>query len=158
MNAYENAVSVVEKLKANGMTIAFAESCTGGLAAAKLIDVPAASSVLGVSFVTYASEAKVEYLGVSESTIECYNVVSEEVAREMALGVARRASSNVGVGITGLAGPTGGDEIRPVGTVCFGIAVNGEVTTFKMCFGNIGRNEVRAASVEFIFEKLNELL
>lgn len=150
--------SVVSKLIRNGMHISFAESCTGGLCSGALVSVADASKVLDVSFVTYANEAKMRFLGVKAATIREYGVVSEEVAREMAAGVAQTAQSEVGVGVTGIAGPSGGTAKKPVGMVCFGISVNGSVQTFTTYFGEIGRNQVRQKSVEFVFEKLDELL
>lgn len=149
---------VVQKLIDHNYRISFAESCTGGLAAATLVSVSDASKVFDVSFVTYANEAKMKYLGVTEETIQSKGVVSEEVAKEMALGVAKEAGSDVGIGITGIAGPTGGTKNKPVGMVCFGINVKGKVFTYTKLFGSIGRNEVRQASVDFVYEKLNELL
>ncbi|MBE6742063.1 MAG: CinA family protein, partial [Ruminococcaceae bacterium] len=110
------------------------------------------------SFVTYANEAKTELLGVSEETINSFGVVSEEVAGEMAQGVAKRANSEIGVGITGVAGPTGGTAKKPVGMVCFGFCINGKTKTFTKLFGEIGRNEVRSASVNFVFQTLMDLL
>ncbi|MBO4862798.1 MAG: CinA family protein [Eubacterium sp.] len=149
---------LVRKLKEKGYHITFAESCTAGLAASRLVNVPDASSVLDVSFVTYADEAKIKYLGVDPETIKEYGVVSEEVAREMCSGAAKAMSAEVGVGITGIAGPTGGTEKKPVGMVCFGFYINGEVKTFTRLFGNIGRNEVRAASVDFVYSELIKIL
>ena len=149
---------VVSKLINKGYSIAFAESCTAGLCAAKLVDVADASKVLKVSFVTYSNEAKMKYLDVKKEDIDAFDVVSEVVAKEMALGVAKEAGSNVGVGVTGVAGPTGGTDEIPVGTVCFGFYINGEIHTFTKQFGNLGRNNVREKSVQFIFEELLELL
>ena len=149
---------VVEKLIEKGYHISFAESCTGGLATGALVGVADASKVLDVSFVTYANEAKMRYLNVQESTIEAYGVVSEAIAYEMAQGVAKEAGSQVGVGITGVAGPTGGTKEKPIGMVCFGFFVNGETYTYTKRFGDIGRNEVRAKSVSFVYETLNELI
>lgn len=149
---------VVEKLLQKKYTISFAESCTGGLCCGTLVNVTNASQVLNVSFVTYANEAKMEFLGVQPDTILSNGVVSEEVAFEMAKGVASTAKSNIGVGITGVAGPGGGTEKKPVGMVCFGFNINGEITTFTQQFGEIGRNQVRKSSVEFVFFKLLELL
>lgn len=146
---------VVDKLIQKNYHISFAESCTGGMATAALVSIADASKVLDVSFVTYANEAKMKYLGVKDETIEQFGVVSEEVARQMAEGVAKEAGSEVGVGITGVAGPGGGTKDKPVGMVCFGFYINGEVTTYTMQFGQIGRNEVRAKSVEFVYETLN---
>lgn len=149
---------VVKQLIAKGYHISFAESCTGGLAAAQLVSVADASKVLAVSFVTYANEAKTKYLGVQEATIETYGVVSEEVAYQMAEGVAKEAGSEIGVGITGVAGPSGGTEQKPVGMVCFGFYINGEVYTDTQLFGNPGRNEVRRNSVEHVYKRLLEFL
>ena len=149
---------VVNKLIDRGFRISFAESCTGGLCCGTLVNVSNASKVLDMSFVTYANEAKVELINVSPETIESYGVVSEQVAGEMCKGVAQKAYSEVGVGITGVAGPTGGTAKKPVGMVCFGFYVLGNVITRTMQFGNIGRNEVRAKSVYFVFNTLAELL
>ena len=149
---------VVSKLINKGYSIAFAESCTAGLCAAKLVDIADASKVLEVSFVTYSNEAKMKYLDVKKEDIDAFDVVSEVVAKEMALGVAKEAGSNVGVGVTGVAGPTGGTDEIPVGTVCFGFYINGSVTTATVHFGNIGRNNVRKEACDYVFERLNELL
>ena len=149
---------LVDLLIEKGYHISFAESCTGGLCCGTLVNIANASKVLDVSFTTYANEAKMQFLGVSESTINEYGVVSEEVAREMALGVAKTAKSEVGVGVTGVAGPTGGTEKKPVGMVCFGFSVNGKVKTFTQYFGEIGRNRVRSASVDFVFKTLTDIL
>lgn len=149
---------VVNKLIDRGFRISFAESCTGGLCCGTLVNVSNASKVLDMSFVTYANEAKVELINVNPETIDAYGVVSEQVAGEMCIGVAEKAHSEVGVGITGVAGPTGGTAKKPVGMVCFGFYVLGNVTTRTMQFGNIGRNEVRAKSVDFVFNTLAELL
>ena len=155
---YDLAATVVEKLSAANKTISFAESCTGGLVAAKLVDVPSASSVFNASVVTYANEAKVDYLGVLESTIEEFGVVSEPVAGQMAAGVAKRNHAQVGVGVSGIAGPTGGSSEKPVGMVCFGFSFDGDIWTATQYFGDIGRNEVRRKSVEFVYRVLAEKL
>ena len=149
---------IVEKLIKKGFHISFAESCTGGMAAAALVDVADASKVFDISFVTYANEAKVKYLGVKEETIVTRGVVSEEVACQMAEGVAKEASSDIGVGITGVAGPSGGTEKKPVGMVCFGFYIAGTIYTSTQLFGNIGRNNVRKKSVEYVYERLDQLI
>jgi PncC family amidohydrolase len=149
---------VVDKLIEKGYHISFAESCTGGLCCGTLVNVTNASKVLDMSFVTYANEAKIKLLGVKADTILSNGVVSEEVAYEMAQGVANVADSEVGIGITGVAGPGGGTAKKPVGMVCFGFNVNGDIRTYTKQFGEIGRNQVRKSSVEFVFEKLLELL
>lgn len=140
---------LVNKLIENNWHIACAESCTGGLIASRIVNVANASKVLDVSFVTYANEAKMKYLGVSESTILQHGVVSEPVVAEMAAGVAREAGSEVGISVSGIAGPTGGTDKKPVGMVCFGFYINGRITTKTMQFGNPGRNEVRHLSTEY---------
>ena len=149
---------VVNKLIEKGYKISFAESCTGGLCCSALVGVADASRVLDVSFTTYANEAKMKFLGVKPETILEYGVVSEEVAREMCIGVAQAAGSQVGVGVTGVAGPGGGTPKKPVGMVCFGFNINGKVKTFTKQFGELGRNEVRKASVEFVFKSLLDFL
>ena len=149
---------LVERLIELNYKISFAESCTGGLCCGTLVNVTNASKVLDMSFVTYANEAKIQLLGVKADTILANGVVSEEVACEMAQGVARTADCQVGVGITGVAGPGGGTEKKPVGMVCFGFCISGHTTTYTMQFGEIGRNQVRKSSVEFVFETLLELL
>ena len=149
---------LVEKLIELGYHITFAESCTAGLAAARLVNVPDASKVLDVSFVTYADQAKEKYLGVKHETILAHGVVSPEVAGEMAEGAAKAMGAEVGAGISGIAGPSGGTAEKPVGMVCFGIYVNGKIETFTEFFGDIGRNNVREKSVLFIYEKLIEIL
>ncbi|MGN0521396.1 MAG: CinA family protein [Eubacterium sp.] len=149
---------LVDRLLEKKYHISFAESCTGGLCCGNLVNVTNASKVLDVSFVTYANEAKMKFLGVSPDAILKYGVVSEEVAYEMAQGAANAAQSEVGVGITGVAGPGGGTAKKPVGMVCFGFCVNGKTETYTMQFGEIGRNQVRKSSVEFVFQKLIEIL
>ncbi len=152
------AEKTVKLLIEKGWKIAFAESCTGGLATARLVEVPDASRVLDAGIVTYANEAKVKYLGVLPETIAQNGVVSEEVAGQMAAGVARGNGAQVGVGVSGIAGPGGGTREKPVGLVCFGFYVDGAVVTRTVQFGDIGRNAVREASVEFVYRTLEEEL
>ena len=148
---------LVKRLTERGAHIAFAESCTGGLAAARLINVPSASNVINESFITYSNAAKVKYLHVRQQTIDTCGVVSEEVAGEMARGAAQTGLCEIGVGISGIAGPSGGTDKKPVGMVCFGFFVNGVVCTDTQYFGTVGRNEVRRLSVEFVYDRLLEL-
>lgn len=150
---YENE-QTVELLKKKNWHISFAESCTGGLCCARLVDVPSASYVLCASFVTYAESAKMKLVSVKEKTLQDHGVVSEEVAGEMAEGAAKAARCEVGVGISGVAGPSGGSKETPVGTVCFGFSINGCVKTFTKHFGNLGRSAVREAAVCFVFQEL----
>ncbi|MBR4241030.1 MAG: CinA family protein [Eubacterium sp.] len=149
---------LVDLLIKKNYHISFAESCTGGLCAATLVNVANASKVFDMSFVTYANEAKINLLGVSEETIKKHGVVSEEVAREMAQGVAEKAKSEIGVGVSGIAGPSGGTAEKPVGMVCFGFCINGKTITATKQFGEIGRNEVRNSSVRFVYQTLINLI
>ena len=157
VSAVSDEERIVQILLSKQWHIAFAESCTGGMAVSRIVSVPNASRVLDVSFVTYAPEAKTRYLGVSPETIASYDVVSEPVAAEMAKGVAERADAQVGVSITGYAGPGGTDRI-PAGTVCFGFFIHGTVTTRTAAFGDLGRNVVRRCAVDFALHHLAGLL
>ena len=152
------AEKLVSILSEKGWHISFAESCTGGLAAAGIVDVAGSSAVLNASFVTYANEAKIRFLGVSPDTIAAHGVVSEPVAGEMARGAASAGKAQIGVGISGIAGPTGGTPTKPVGMVCFGFCVEGKVVTFTRQFGSLGRSEVRDAAVDFVYDTLLTLL
>ena len=152
------AALIVDILTEKKWTISFAESCTAGLAAAHLVDIPSASNVFNSSFVTYSNEAKEKYLGVSAETIAQKGVVSEEVAVQMAVGTARANGAQVGVGITGIAGPTGGTETKPVGMVCFGFTIDGRTMSATKQFGEIGRDAVRIASVEYVYAFLSTML
>ena len=149
---------VLRLLAEKGYTISFAESCTGGLAAARLVDQPSASGVFEESFITYSNEAKIRRLGVSPDTIARFGVVSEEVAAQMASGAAKVAGAQIGVGITGIAGPTGATPGKPIGMVCFGFYRAGKTETATMRFGEIGRRAVREKSVDFVFEYLAKFL
>ncbi len=149
---------VVNKLIERGYRISFAESCTGGLCCGTLVNVPNASGVLDESYVTYANESKIKLVGVNAETIDSYGVVSEQVAREMAVGASKASGAEVGVGITGVAGPSGGTDKKPVGMVCFGFSINNKVISYTVQFGNLGRNTVRSKSVKFTLETLLDLL
>ena len=120
-----------------------------GKMAARIVDVPDASKVLNASIVTYANEAKMKYANVSKDTLKQYGAVSENTAREMAEGVAKANNADVAAGISGIAGPTGGTEDKPVGMVCFGFYISD-----TKHFGNIGRNNVRDESVEYVLDVL----
>ncbi len=134
--------------------ISFAESCTGGKMAGAIVDVADASKVLDASFVTYSNEAKMKYVHVSEETLERYGAVSRQTAKEMAEGAALANGADIGVGITGIAGPGGGTKEKPVGTVCFGYCIQGHTETETVHFGDLGRNTVREKSVEHVLDML----
>ncbi|MCB2311283.1 competence/damage-inducible protein A [Clostridium tagluense] len=124
------------------LTIATAESCTGGMVAAKLINYPGISSVFMDGVVTYSNEAKINRLGVSIETLDTYGAVSSEVAAEMAQGIAKTAGTNIGISTTGIAGPDGGSIEKPVGLVYVGLSINGEVKT-KMLKLSGDRQKIR---------------
>ena len=122
---------VVRSLAAAGKILTTVESCTGGLVANRITNVPGSSSVFTHGFVTYSNGAKAQLIGVSEETLAAHGVVSEEVAGEMASGARKVSGADIAVSITGIAGPDGGTEEKPVGTVCFGIATAGGVATYR---------------------------
>lgn len=137
------AKAVLDAAHAQGLMIATAESCTGGLVAAALTDIPGSSSVVDRGFVTYSNEAKIDMLGVSPETLAAHGAVSEEVAREMAEGALARSRAALAVSVTGIAGP-GGSQHKPEGRVCFGLARKGAATiTETVEFGALGRHRVR---------------
>jgi nicotinamide-nucleotide amidase len=145
------AADVIAALKRRGWTIATAESCTGGLIAAALTEVPGASAVVDRGYVTYSNAAKTEMLGVRPATLAAHGAVSEPVAAEMAAGARDRSGAQVAVAVTGIAGP-GGSEHKPEGRVCFGLAQGAGVRTETRDFGALGRSAVRAAAVAHALE------
>lgn len=142
------AEAVVRRAAERGATVATAESCTGGLIAAALTDVPGASAVLTHGVVAYANEAKTGLLGVHTALIARYGAVSGEVAGAMAAGVAAVSGAQVAVSVTGIAGPGGGSAGKPVGLVWFGLHAYGRTRTERRVFAGGGRAHVRRRSVE----------
>lgn len=146
---------VVRLLREKNMVISAAESCTGGLFAALITDVSGSSSVIKESYITYANSAKINLLGVKEETLNTLGAVSGEVARQMAQGLMERTGADVCVGITGIAGPTGGTEEKPVGLVYAGINIKGQTEVLKM--NNKGsRGEVREKSCYEVLKYIKE--
>lgn len=136
---------VLRNLEARGWKLAVAESCTGGLICSRLTDVVGASAVLTHGFVTYANEAKVEMLGVSEEALAEHGAVSETVAREMAEGALRVSGAQVAVAVTGIAGPGGGSEEKPVGTAWIGLAMEGVETIAVKIYQPRNRKDFKLA-------------
>ena len=144
-----SAAAVLAAARAQGLTLATAESCTGGLLAAALTEVPGASDVFERGFLTYSNAAKRQMLGVSAKTLSEHGAVSEAVACEMARGALEHSPVDLAVSVTGIAGP-GGSEFKPEGRVCFGLAQTGQPTlTTTVEFGPLGRAQVRAAATDF---------
>lgn len=142
------AGDVLASARRRGLTIATAESCTGGLIAAALTAIAGSSDVFLAGYVTYSNDAKTRMLGVDADLIASVGAVSEEVARLMAEGAMARSGASLAVSVTGVAGPGGGSPGKPVGLVHFGLAPNAAPTAHRACrYGEIGRTEVRRASV-----------
>lgn len=138
-----------------GVKVTAAESCTGGMLAAAITSTDGSSAILDYGFVTYANAAKVDLLGVSERTLETFGAVSAETAAEMAEGARRHAKADIAVSITGVAGPGGGAPGKPVGLVHFGCACGERgLTRSVRRFGNLGRDEVRLASVRHALDMM----
>ncbi len=140
--------------RAQGQTIATAESCTAGMLAAALTDPAGASAVFERGFVTYSNAAKREMLGVSTDSLQRFGAVSEQVAREMASGALNRSGTDLSVAITGIAGP-GGSDHKPEGRVCFATACKGQdLRSETVEFGPLGRAQVRQAATEHALKLL----
>jgi nicotinamide-nucleotide amidase len=134
--------------------IVTAESCTGGLVAALLTSISGSSAVFERGFVTYSNEAKAEALDVPHDLLARFGAVSVEAAEAMATGALRHSRADIAVSITGIAGPGGGSEQKPVGLVYFGCGGQGKISTLEKRFGAIGRNEIRQASLRLALELL----
>jgi nicotinamide-nucleotide amidase len=149
------ADQLVVLCRAKSLTLASAESCTGGLLAGLITSVAGASDVFDRGFVTYSNAAKVECLGVSPELLERFGAVSAEVAAAMAEGTLAHSRADLALSITGIAGPGGGSTEKPVGLVHLGLARRGgEVQTFERRFGDLGRDGVRAAALAVALELL----
>jgi len=143
------ANEVLEAAKARGVRIACAESCTGGLVTGALTAISGSAEVVERGFITYTNDAKVEMLGVARQLIDDVGAVSEPVARQMAEGALKHSQATLTVSITGIAGPTGGTPMKPVGEVHFATAMDGGPTQHRQeLFGALGRERVRLASVK----------
>ncbi len=152
------AARVLSACRARGLTIATAESCTGGLVAAALTDIAGSSEVVERGFVTYSNAAKEAMLGVPATTLERHGAVSRETAEAMAKGALAQSPADLAVAITGIAGPGGGSADKPVGLVQFAAAArDGRLLQRERRFGDIGRAEVRRRSVIEALEMLQAL-
>lgn len=152
-----NLESIARYLKENDLKLVTAESCTAGMVASRLAEIPGCGSWLECAFVTYSVNAKISCLGVKQETIDRYNLTSEEVAREMAVGALRVSRANVAIADTGLAGPSSGDSDIPVGTICFAWAFerDGDVAVFSETRKfNGDRNEIREAGTNYVIDRI----
>ncbi|MBQ7954362.1 MAG: CinA family protein [Lachnospiraceae bacterium] len=148
---------IVEILLRRGLKVATAESCTGGMIASRLVNVPGVSSVFEEGYITYSDEAKQKLLGVQEETLKNYSAVSSQTAAEMAQGAVRAAGADCSVVTTGIAGPDGGSAKKPVGLVYIGTWVKGKVTVTECHFAG-DRMEVRNSAAQRALEILLEQL
>jgi nicotinamide-nucleotide amidase len=143
------AETVLSAARKAGFKIATAESCTGGLIAGALTEIAGSSDVVDRGFVTYSNEAKQQMLDVSVKTLEQFGAVSAATAKEMAYGALAHSMSDIAVSVTGVAGPGGGSAEKPVGTVWFGLALQGEAPYAEvMQFGDQSRHDIRSKTVK----------
>ncbi len=154
MSTKSLAQRLVRLLAKQNKTIATCESCTGGLVAGAITSISGSSAVFEQGFVTYSNAAKTSMVGVPEYLLASHGAVSVEVAASMAEGARKVAEASIALSITGIAGPTGGSDEKPVGMVCFGLSFidpEREPITYAQIkhFGNIGRDKVRRSSVDF---------
>jgi nicotinamide-nucleotide amidase len=157
--AIDSAARVLGLMRAHGLKAATAESCTGGLVAAALTAIPGSSDVMDRGFVTYSNEAKADMLGVEPDLIAANGAVSEPVARAMAEGALAHSLADCAVAITGVAGPGGGTDLKPVGLVHFAAARRGRETTHLVRrYGDLGRDGIRDAAVLDALDLLADLV
>lgn len=154
----EAASGIVADFTARKLMIATAESCTAGLIAGAITEIAGSSNVLDRGFVTYSNEAKQQMIGVSPETLKAHGAVSRLTAIEMAEGAISNSAATVSVAVTGIAGPGGGSDEKPVGLVHLAAARKGHETLHReMRYGDIGRSEVRLATVRTALEMLVEI-
>ena len=138
-------------------TITTAESCTGGGIGYWLTAVPGSSAYVDRGFITYSNKAKQQLLAVRSATLLQFGAVSEQTVREMAEGAAKAANANMAIAVSGIAGPDGGSVYKPVGTVCFGFCVNGNVASSQLVFAG-DRQQVRQQAIDYALKQSIELL
>lgn len=152
---------LMQLLTENNLKVTTAESCTGGMVAAAIVDIPGVSECFHAGFVTYSENAKAELLNVNPDTIKVYNVVSVETAQEMASGAAKRVHADCAIATTGVAGPGGGTEEIPVGCVCFGCVVCGHIFSEKKIFQGSRkeiRNQATEEAIRFLIAGIEEVI
>ena len=155
--SYLKAKKLTELLISKNMTIAVAESCTGGSLSSSLTSIPGASNYFNCGFITYSNESKINMLNVNPQSIELFGAVSEKVAYEMAMGAGQNSQCNLAISITGIAGPSGGTLEKPVGMVCFGFYVKENVSTTTQFFSGV-RSEIVSESITFALTKLTSII
>ncbi len=149
------ATRLLSACRERGLTVATAESCTGGMVAAAITDIAGSSEIFDRGFVTYSNAAKIEMLDVATATLDAHGAVSSETAREMAAGALARSNADLAVSLTGIAGPGGATPGKPVGLVWFGLARrDGEAETFEIRFADEGRASIRQAATQHALQLL----
>ena len=149
------AISLVSAMKKSKLTFASAESCTGGLIGGVITSASGSSDIYSGGIITYTNDVKIGVLGVDKKLIDEYTEVSFCVAEDMARNVREKLCADIGVSATGYAGPTGGTEKDPIGTVYVGVSCGDSEKTFRLSFKNgVGRQEIRLMVVEFVLSKL----
>jgi nicotinamide-nucleotide amidase len=152
------AETIIRDFTAAGLMVSTAESCTGGLIAGALTEISGSSAVVDRGFVTYTNSAKIEMLGVQAETLLRFGAVSEETARQMVHGALFRSRAEIAVAVTGIAGPGGGSAEKPVGLVHLAAKSRaGAIIHRKMFYGDIGRSEVRLATIRTALEMVRSL-
>jgi len=144
-----------QQLKSKGWTISSAESCTGGGVAFAITSVAGSSEWFKQSFVTYSNDAKQSLLGVRQEVLMSFGAVSQQTVEQMASGCALKSQAEIGVSISGIAGPDGGTEDKPVGLVWFGFFINGDISTEKQIFSG-DRHQVRLQAIEFALQQTSQ--
>lgn len=150
----EAAERLLATCRKNGLMLVTAESCTGGLVASALTEIPGSSDVVYGGFVTYSNDAKMKSIGVPEDLIGSHGAVSKEVACAMAQGALASSCAQLSIAITGVAGPGGGSSEKPVGLVHFATASKGDIRHHRMTYGDFSRGEIRARAVMTALELL----
>jgi len=154
---YQNIEKIIEKLTSQNQTLSFAESCTGGRIAAAFTSISGASSVLDGSVVTYSNAIKRTWLGVDNEVLETFGAVSSQCVSQMLEGIRNLSGADYALAVSGIAGPTGGTEEKPVGTVYIGLQTPFSQEVFQ-CFFHGEREHVQEQSTAFAIEKLTEVL
>ena len=152
---------IADILLKNALTLSIAESCTGGLLSSRMTDLSGSSAYISQNFVTYANTAKIKLLDVNSDTIKKYGVVSEEVALEMAMGLLNKYNCSIAISTTGIAGPLGATDTKPVGLICIAVANKEFHTTYKfkanpLLFRRILKYEFSNKALDILFDFLNE--
>ncbi len=151
-------IKVSKKLHEKNLSLVSAESCTGGWVAKKITDLAGSSAIFDRGFVTYSNQAKQEMLGVLKDTLDHYGAVSEQVVAEMVAGALKNSQADIALSISGIAGPEGGTDEKPVGTVCFGWMKREEKPVVKTLLLEGDRDEIRRQAVDISLEGIIKLI